>query len=194
MHSLHLAELAEGQQVLVLGSGSMGLMVVMAARAAGAGEVVATYRHQHQGQGALAAGAHRIVAADQDRGEDLAAEVRRRPPDLVVETIGGGSGTLQQAVNVVRPGGRIAVLGLSTRAVSLSTMALMLKEARITSGVTYCRRGRPSDFEVALGIVQSDPERLRGTITHRFPLDRVAEAFETAADKTTLSLKVVVNP
>jgi len=49
-----------------------------------------------------------------------------------------------------------------------------------------------SDFDVAIGILQSDPERARMVITHRFPLDEATQAFATAADKGTKSIKVQV--
>jgi len=62
----------------------------------------------------------------------------------------------------------------------------------MVGGITYCRPGRHSDFDVALGILQADPERARALITHRFPLERAAEAFATAADKGTKSVKVEV--
>lgn len=55
--------------------------------------------------------------------------------------------------------------------------------------------GRPhqdSDFDTALGIIRADPERPRRVISHRFPLRQVDEAFRTANDKSTASLKVQV--
>lgn len=60
--------------------------------------------------------------------------------------------------------------------------------------MTYCRPGQHSDFQVALGILQADPERARGIISHRFPLDETAAAFAAAADKSTGSIKVHVHP
>jgi len=186
VHGLHQVGLSVGERVLVLGSGSIGLMAVLAARAAGAGEVVATYRHDHQGEAALAAGANRALKAEATGGLEQAGI------DVVVETVGGGAPTLAEALNLVRPGGRISVLGLFTQPVQLNALALMLKEARLVGGITYCRPGRHSDFDVAMGILQSEPERARAIITHRFPLEEAAQAFATAADKTTGSLKVQV--
>lgn len=194
VHGLHLANLAAGERVLVLGSGSLGLMAVLAARGAGAGEVMATYRHPHQGEAALALGASRVLAADEAGGRELISEAQRRPIDVVVETVGGKADTLQQAMNLVGMGGRIVVLGLFTQASSLNPLALMLKEVHIVGGITYCRPGRHSDFDVALGIITAQPERARGVISHRFPLAEAAEAFATAVDKSRRSLKVQVAP
>ncbi len=188
VHGLHLAGLAMGERVVVLGSGTIGLMSVLAARSAGASEVIATYRHEHQGNAALGAGAARVVKDDAMGGLESATV------DVVVETVGGSAPTLGQALSIVRPGGRVCVLGLFTQSVQLNALALMLKEAKIAGGVTYCRPGPHSDFDVALRILASDPERARALITHRFPLAQAADAFATAADKSSGSIKVQVAP
>jgi len=98
--------------------------------------------------------------------------------------------TLSQALGIVRPGGRISVLGLFTQPSQINALGLMLKEARIVGGITYCRPGQHSDFDVALRILAADPERARAIITHRFPLDDTSRAFETASDKSSGCLKV----
>lgn len=188
VHGIHMAGLSLGERVVVLGSGSIGIMAVLAARAAGAAEVIATYRHEHQGRAALAAGASRAVPA----GE--AAALANEGVDVVVETVGGRAATLGEALNLVRPGGRIAVLGLFTGPVEVNALSLMLKEAHIVGGITYCRPGQHSDFQAALGILRSQPGRARAVVSHRFPLERAAEAFAAAADKSTGSLKVHIHP
>lgn len=184
VHGVHIANVAIGDKVLVLGTGTIGLTSIMAARAAGAAEIIATYRHEHQGKAALAAGADRAISPDDV--ESLQSE----SIDVVIETVGGKAPTLEQALHVVRLGGSISVLGLFTQNVPLNALSLMRKEARIVGGITYCRPGHHSDFEVALGILKADPERARALITHTFPLDEVGRAFETAADKSSGSIKV----
>ena len=186
VHGVHLVDLTVGERVLVLGSGTIGLFSIIAAKAAGAGEVVATYRHDHQGEAALAAGASRVI-----RDSDVAG-LEKQGIDVAIETIGGSAPTLAQALGAVRPGGRISVLGLFPGGVQLGGLALILKEVTVVGGITYCRPGLRSDFDVAIGILQSDPERARMVITHRFPLDEATQAFATAADKGTKSIKVQV--
>jgi threonine dehydrogenase-like Zn-dependent dehydrogenase len=185
VHGLHLANVRAGERVLVMGCGTIGVLSVLAARAMGA-EVIAVYRHDHQGEAALAAGATRIVRDGETAG------LERDGIDVVVETVGGHAPTLTQALGIVRPGGRISVLGVFTQPATLNALALVLKEVTIVGGITYCRPGLRSDFDVALAILRSNPDRARALITHRFPLAEAAKAFATAADKSTKSLKVQV--
>ena len=188
VHGLHLVDLTAGERVLVMGSGSIGVLAVLAARAFGAADVIATYRHEHQAKAALAAGASRAVMADEAMG------LGKEGVDVVVETVGGAAPTLGQALELVRPGGRISVLGLFTQTAQINALALMFKEARMAGGITYCRPGQHSDFESAIAMLRAEPDRARAIITHSFPLANAADAFATAADKSTGSLKVHVVP
>jgi 2-desacetyl-2-hydroxyethyl bacteriochlorophyllide A dehydrogenase len=188
VHGVHIVDLTVGERVLVLGSGTIGLCSIIAAKSAGADDVVATYRHDHQGEAALAAGASRVIRDSEVSG------LEKEGIDVVIETIGGSAPTLAQALGAVRPGGRISVLGLFPGVVQLGGLALTLKEVTVVGGITYCRPGLPSDFDLAIRILRSDPERVRAMITHRFSLDEAGEAFAAAADKATKSVKVQVTP
>jgi L-iditol 2-dehydrogenase len=188
VHGLHQVGLSYGERVVVLGAGSIGVMATLASRAMGAAEVLVTYRYEHQARAVEGAGATRTLPADQ------AASLAETKPDVVVETVGGGAETLAQAIGMVRPGGRVSLLGLFTQSVAVPALTAMLNEVTIVGGITYCRPGRQSDFDAAMRIIEAGPERARGIISHRFPLKDAAEAFRTAADKASASVKVQVLP
>jgi len=187
VHGLHMVDLRAAERVLVLGSGTIGLMSTLAASAAGA-EVVSTYRYDHQGEAALAVGAARVVRDGETSG------LEKEGIDVVVETIGGTAPTLQQAMGIVRPGGRVSVLGVFAQPQSLNALGLVLKDVRMAGGITYCRPGPHSDFDVALSILATHCDRARSVISHKFPLTDASQAFATAADKSTKSLKVQLQP
>ena len=47
-------------------------------------------------------------------------------------------------------------------------------------------------FEVAIDVLAAQPSLARSLITHEFPLDDIANAFATAADKQSGAIKVQV--
>src|SRR3990170_3320603 len=185
---LDFVDLAFGDRVVILGCGTIGVMTALAARVLGAAEIAVTYRYERQARAALAAGATRVVSADD------VSSLSGEKPDVVVETVGGRAETLGQAVGLVRPGGRVSILGLFTAPVQVNALTMMLNEVRTAGAITYCRSGRLTDFETALRMIEADPERARGIITHRFPLAEADQAFRTAADKSSASIKVQVYP
>jgi 2-desacetyl-2-hydroxyethyl bacteriochlorophyllide A dehydrogenase len=192
VHGLRLVGLAAGERVAVIGSGTIGLTALVAARAMGASDVFATARYPHQAEAARALGADLVVEANESVVEELQAAFGGRPPEVVVETVGGRGETLNQAIAIAKPGGRVSILGVFTGPVSINATLAVLKEVLMLGAYTYGSPGSRSDFEVAIEIAAKQPEELRRLITHRVSLDNIQEGFAAAADKSQRSIKVTV--
>jgi (R,R)-butanediol dehydrogenase/meso-butanediol dehydrogenase/diacetyl reductase len=193
VHGVRLSGLEIGQRVAILGAGTIGLRAVVAARAGGAGEVLITARRAQQKAAALALGADRVV--DDSDPEGLQGDAIDAPIDLVVETVGGTADTLDTAAAACRPGGTICMLGAYTRAPRFPALSVLAKELRIIGSFVYGRAGARADYDIALDILRRQGRRIAETlVTHRFALADIARAFATAADKTTGSIKVTVEP
>ncbi|MDX2167986.1 MAG: alcohol dehydrogenase catalytic domain-containing protein [Deltaproteobacteria bacterium] len=194
VHAARLAGIGPGQRVLVLGAGSVGLLCTLAARAAGAAEVWITARHPQQAGLASQLGAQRVFAASPAADVERRALAREQPIDVVLETVGGTAPTLADAIDCVRPGGVVAMLGVFTAPPLLPATTLLVKEARLVGSMMYDRRGVPVDFAAALGLLVSSRQQVAPLITHRFPLASVSDAFAAAADKSAGAVKVLVTP
>jgi 2-desacetyl-2-hydroxyethyl bacteriochlorophyllide A dehydrogenase len=192
VHGLRQVGVSVGESVVVLGSGNIGLMALVGAQAMGASKVYATARYPHQREAALALGADAVFDADQGAVAQLMQATGGRLPEVIVETVGGHADTLNQAIAMVRPGGRVSVLGVFTGAPSINATVAVLKEVSLVGGITYGRPNSRSDFEVALEIAAKRAGDLRKVTTHRYPLDQIADAFAVANDKTQRSIKVTV--
>jgi threonine dehydrogenase-like Zn-dependent dehydrogenase len=165
-------------------------MAAAAAHHAGA-DVWVTARHPHQ-----AAAAQRLASARVFTGANAANELAQaadeQPIDLVVETVGGGADTLMEAVQVVRRGGSVIVLGIFTTFPTLNALLLVVREVRLIGSMTYGRSVARADFDVALDILGRRGDALRSLITHRVALPDIAQGFELAADKRSGAIKVTV--
>jgi len=189
VHAGHVAALAADERVLVLGAGVIGLCATFAAAQAGA-TVTASARHPHQADAARALGAATVIASEP---EAVRAHAAGTPPDVVFETVGGAAATLDLALDLVRPGGRIVALGKFTTPITLPPLRFLMKEVRMTSSMTYCRQGARPDFATALALLAAHPS-LASLITHAVALADVARGFALAADKRSGALKVAVRP
>ena len=193
VHGVRLAGLEIGQRVAVLGAGTIGLMAVVAARAGGAGEIVVTARRPQQKAAALALGADRVVDDADPTG--LLGDAVEAPIDLVIETVGGTADTLDTAAAVCRPGGTICVLGAFTKAPTFPALFVLAKELRIIGSFVYSRAGARADYDIVLDILRRRGKQIGETlVTHRYPLAKISEAFQTASDKTTGAIKVTIAP
>ena len=190
VRGVRLAQLQLQERVAILGGGSIGLLTIAAARAAGAGEILVTARHPHQRDMALAFGADAVFASSQA----LLDAVGDQHVDVVIETVGGKADTLREAVSLARSGGRIVLLGVFEEDCHLPGIPFFTKELTLQASNCYGRDCHQGDFAIATQLVEAQQGSLAELVTHRFKLDQVAEAFATAADKSTLSIKVQVQP
>lgn len=195
VHAVRRARMAPGATVVIVGAGTIGLMTLLAARALGAEKVHVVARHPHQVAAAQAFGAATAVQAE---GAEAVALIRDLTDgvgaDLVVEAVGRHAEALELAWQLVRPQGSVAVLGIFPQPVQLNLMRPILREVTITFPICYGVIDGRHDFEVAIEIIATGRVETDGMVTHRFPLEQAAAAFQTAADKSSGSLKVHIRP
>jgi len=188
VHAAHIAAVALGDEVLVLGGGTIGLLAAFAAARSGA-RVRVSARYPHQRSMALALGAAAVIEAERAAVLDAAV---REPPDVVLESVGGAADTLDLALRTVRPGGRIVALGKFTQSIMLHPLRFLMKEVHLVSSMTYSRRDARPDFVTALSFLVRERDLLARLITHRVPLVEIANGFALAADKSSRAIKVAV--
>jgi 2-desacetyl-2-hydroxyethyl bacteriochlorophyllide A dehydrogenase len=192
VHGLRLVDVRFGDRVAILGAGTIGLLTIAAAKAMGATHIAITARHPHQKAMAAAIGADAVYDATNEGIGKMAADLGGA--DVVVETVGGHADTLGHAMTVAGPSARISVLGAFTQPVQIHPIFFFLKEVRLVGSNCYGRGGRQSDYELAIEIMRRNAETLRPLITHRFPLEHIADAYATADDKSSGAIKVHINP
>ncbi|EEB80426.1 Alcohol dehydrogenase GroES-like domain family [marine gamma proteobacterium HTCC2148] len=173
VHGLDRARVREGDRILVIGAGPIGLATGAALRHRGIAYDIAA-RHDHQ-----------RIAADQ-----LGAGLNPNGHyDVVIDAVGSSESLLQSA-QMVKPLGRVGLLGVSWEAVDLQPQ-FTAKEAELIPSLGYNCKSPQRNFEEAGAILHRHPSIADALVTHRFPLDGVTEAFATAADRAAGAIKVV---
>lgn len=176
LHGIHLAGVTGEMPVLVLGAGPIGLCAVVAARRLGAEVTLEAHRPD------------RLEA-----GERLGASVAVTGDYEVILDAAGTQSSMDRALELVRPGGRIAVLGTYWEPVALG-LAFQTKEAALLPSFTYGHHHGVDEFATAGAILAETPDLATTIVTHRFGLDDSAEAFRVAGDRSQAPIKVVVHP
>jgi threonine dehydrogenase-like Zn-dependent dehydrogenase len=187
LHALRKVTIGNGTEVLVLGGGTIGLLLTFLAARGGA-HVTMSVRHPQQRDAALLLGAALVAMAD--------VELPRVPdhqPDVVFETVGGHARTLELAIDCVRPGGAIVALGVFSRSPTIDPIVCLAKEVRMVWSTMYSRSDQ-SDFAGALGILRDEQVRLSRLVTHSVPLEEIQRGFSLASDKRSGAIKVAVRP
>ena len=101
--------------------------------------------------------------------------------DVVVETVGGKSDALTEAVSVVARGGTIAMLGVFEGSPRIPGLPFADRELTLVGSYCYARDARVGDFAYATELLSKYRSQLPELVTHRFKLDEVSRAFEAAS-------------
>jgi L-iditol 2-dehydrogenase len=177
---------AAGESAAVLGVGSLGLLAVQVLRARGL-RVLAVGRSGRRLDLARGLGAVEVATTATGDHARIAREFSRREGvDLVIETAGTPE-AVAQAVELVRPGGRVVLTGLPHEPSSLSFFPVVRREVTIAGSMIY-----QNEFPEAIRLLASGEVRSEPLLTHQFALTEIGAAF--AAHRTPEAIKVAVFP
>lgn len=195
VHAVRLAGMKAGARVAVLGAGTIGLTALVAAKGLGAAAVYVTARYPHQAAMARELGADKVLPEDPAESEEVLSEFSSGAmADLVIETVGGTAGTVNQSFRLVRRRGTVAILGLFEQPMPLEVGRALNREATAVFPLCYGSFGGVPDFQVAIDLIASGKTGITQLATHQFALADAAEAFRTADDKGSKSVKVLLTP
>jgi len=178
--------------VAVIGGGTIGLLCLAAAKAAGVPEKAILVKYDHQAAIAERLGADHVLRVSDKGISGWASSLTGRLGfDVVIDTVASAK-SLQDALETVRRGGTIVLVGGYTKAVEAPLRYAVNNELNIRGSICYGYTGSRKDFDSAIDLIASGRVDPTAIVTHRFPLDKVGEAFQTAGDKTSGSIKVLV--
>lgn len=187
-------------RVMVLGCGTVGLLLIQAIRALQpACEITAVAEFPWQADMARAFGAdHTFLARD-----DGFAEVARLSGarlyegragnrmlvgsfDVIFDVV-GITVTLNSALRWARAGGTVVLVGVNLHRMLLDVTPIWYQEVNLIGAVGHDRVTWGGDtlstFELAMRWMETGRLSCEGLLTHRFPLDSYRDAFVAAADK-----------
>lgn len=166
-----------GSAVLVLGCGPIGLFAVGVARAAGASLVIASDLNPMRLEIARQMGAHQVL--NPGTGDDVVARAREltngEGVDLVCEMSGHPSGH-QTAFAAARLGGRVNFLGTPSKHTEVNFARDIIFKGLTLYGVTG--RRMYDTWQQMFRLLRSGQIDPRPVLTHRFPLERMADAIQ----------------
>ncbi len=164
------AGVAAGESVVVIGMGGVGLSAVMGAAAAGAEPITAVDTSSAKLELARLAGAHRAVPAD--------AAHAAAGADHVIECIGLVQ-TVELAIDLVRPGGIVTLVGMTPQGARASfDVYRLVEDGKQIRGSNYGSAVPARDFPRIADAYLAGSLPLDLLITERIGLDRLSHAFD----------------
>ncbi len=188
VHAVRRADIQMGETVLVIGAGAIGLLIAALCRNRGAGEVIVSdFSHARLEMAEKLGATMSINPSDTDLLEKISEVTGGSGVDKAFECV-GLEVTFNQVMQAVRKNGLATIVGIFEKPqISINAARFVTHEIRIQGSQGYCW-----DFPVALQMSKEiDLEML---VTHSFPLDELQQALETALDRGSGAIKVILKP
>ncbi|TXL68830.1 L-idonate 5-dehydrogenase [Zeimonas arvi] len=184
LHSANRAGNLLGKSVLITGSGTIGCMQVIACRLAGASRIAITDVVDHPLSVARQVGADQALRVDQLPAGTTVAAAAGGEFDVAFE-VSGAPQALGACLESVRRGGVVVQVGtLPAEGIHLHANLVMSREIDLRGSFRF-----GNVFELAVAAITSRRVDVRPVISGEWPLQKAAEAIQTARDKTR-SMKV----
>lgn len=187
LHAAHQGAVGMGDQVIILGSGCIGLMTMLACKACGATDITVVDMAQKRLDYAMKLGATRVInAKEKDVLKEIDALTNGAGIPKVFETAGSPV-TIAQTPFLVKKGGTIVLVGMSANPeITFNFGQIMAKEARIESVFRYRNLYAKAIAAVANGL------DIATVATHEFAFDDIQAAFEAAINDKENVVKAVI--
>jgi len=176
--------------VVIVGAGTIGLLIILCARLAGAGTVVITDKSEHRLAVAREIGADVAVNVDEQSPLDVVLDITNgEGADVAIEAV-GYSATAQQAISVVRPGGHVAWLGNSTPLIEINMQDVVLREVTISGLLCYTT----AEFDKAIAAIETSKMKVDTLIEARVGLEEAPPLAVELAKGTCDLVKALILP
>lgn len=187
-HAVARSGLRLGDTVVVQGGGPIGLLTLQWAKAGGAGHTIVIEPAQHRRDLASSLGADSVVAPGEAAARLIAEQTRGLGADVVYECVGRPE-TLQTAVDLVRRGGSVCIVGLAETA-TITPVAWLIKEVTVTAALAYLH----DEFDTVMGMVADGRIRLEPMHDHTVGLDGVDAVLAEMVAGGGQHTKILVDP
>ena len=189
LHAVRVTQLRGGERALVIGAGMIGLLTLQAAKAAGCGLVMVADVDATRLEMARAHGADAVLHAS---GPELLQAVMEKTNgqgvDVVFEAVGRNE-TVASAIDVVRKGGTVTLIGNITPEVKLPLQKVVSREIRLQGSAASA-----GEYPQAMELMTSGAIDVKRLITAVAPLSDGPRWFARLHAREPNLMKIVLAP
>ncbi len=215
LHAIMRNPPLDSDSVIIMGAGTIGLMVIAAIRALDKkSKITSIVRYPHQAKIAIQLGANKVLYSSRDKSKFyseiadkydalLVNPLMRKPyiygtkgPDVIYDTVATES-SVEDAFHIIRSGGKIVLIGMGFSITKKVDWAVQVyKEVEISGSFLQSIgefEGKTVDpYEFGLKYMSEHNEFFDNFVTHRFPLHSYKHAFNTLENKSkSHAIKVI---
>jgi len=187
MMASKMGKVSVNDTVAVLGAGPIGQMVLQASKVHGAPEIIVTDVIDYRLEYAKKYGANHVInAAEEDVVDMIKDFTDGEGVDVVIDASGAPS-AIRQAVDIVKPGGRVVLVGYPREDVSLPLAEVISKELTLQGIHRYA-----NVYPAAIKAVSSGRAIVKPYVSHIYPFEKILEGFEAHIKRIGNPMKIQI--
>ncbi len=188
IHGIDRANIRAGDTVVIIGGGTIGLIMLQLAKNAGASRTIVVEPLQHKRRIAVELGADAVVNPTESDTKSAVMDITHVGADVVIECAGKPQ-TAQLALELVRRGGTVEFFGVSPigEKIQVEPNQVYFKELTIVGSYV-----NPNTFSRSIALLNAGRVRIDRFQIDRFPLDGVNDAL--AFQREGKTLKSIIEP
>jgi len=178
LHSMQFAAPGPGQRIAVFGAGPIGLMTIAVLKLWGTSRIWAVEPVAHRRELARKMGADAVLdPGAADPVAEILTESKGGGVDVAIDCATQGP-SLNQCLQVARPGGRIVITGIPVEV----QVALDFHHMRRKELALYNVRRSNRESELAVELLRTHTALFRPIVTHTLPLPEIQRGFAMLED------------
>ncbi len=188
-HAANRAPIEDGDTVVIIGTGTIGLFVLQACRLKGAARVIVSDINEFRLEVAKKLGADQLVNPEKSNlKETVLKQTKGKGADISFEVVGYAD-TFTDAISVTKMGGHLIAVGNLQKKVEIDLQELVARELTFTG--SYASAG---EFRSGIELVASDKINVQPLISDVLPLTEGPSAFDRLLKAEENLLKIVLEP
>jgi L-iditol 2-dehydrogenase len=189
LHGVRVAELKGGETALVIGAGMIGLLLLQAAKVAGCSKVFVADIDATRLALATQLGADKVfLASDAALIQTILKETNGRGVDVAFEAVGRPE-TVAAAIDCVRKGGTVSLVGNIAREVALPLQKVVTRQIRLQGSCASA-----GEYPEAMELVSTGKIMVAPLITAVAPLADGPAWFDRLYAREPNLMKIVLDP
>ncbi len=189
IHSLRISSFRAGDNTVVFGAGTIGLLLTSLLKNAGARNIIVVGHTESKRALALKLGASRIIDPDREDALKTIDDITGGNGADVVFDTAGAQETFTLGIKALRPRGEFIYVGLPQNDIKMNVFEAMIKEVKITT--SYCTI---NEFPVSVEFLANAKIDTDGIITKKIYLDDIVEEGFEALLNDKNQIKILVTP
>ncbi len=188
VHGIDRANICAGDTVVIIGGGTIGLIMLQLARNAGASRTILVEPNEHKRLIAAELGADVLLDPTVNHTKTAIMDITNIGADVVIECVGKPQ-TAQLALEIARRGGTIEFFGVCPigEKIPVEPNQIYFKELTIVGSYV-----NPNTFSRSIALLNAGKVRIDKFQIDKFPLDGVREALALQKDGKTI--KSIIEP